>query len=74
MESFARDTAAQAKQRKAGQHDDRQATEMLNMLPQAFMWTKAGEQGNDTILASRPIRNFIRRLASRACLPPCRAR
>jgi hypothetical protein len=58
MENFARDTAAQEKQRKSGQHDDRQATEMLNLLPQAFIWKKAGEQGDDTILEFTPDPHF----------------
>jgi hypothetical protein len=58
MENFAHDTAAEEKQRKSGQHDDRQATEMLSLLPQAFIWKKAGEQGGDTILEFTPDPNF----------------
>jgi hypothetical protein len=49
---------AQAKQRKSGQHDDQQATQMLKLLPQAFVWTKAGEQGNNTILRFKPNPQF----------------
>jgi hypothetical protein len=58
MESFARDSAAQAKQRKAGQQDDRQTTEMLNMLPKAFIWTKTARQGNDSVLHFKPNPEF----------------
>lgn len=58
MENFARDTAAQEKQRKAGKHDDSQATEMLNMLPQAFTWKKTGEQDGDTIFTFTPDPHF----------------
>lgn len=58
MESFAHDTAAQEKQRKSGQHDDRQATEMLNLLPQAFVWTKVGERNGTTVLHFTPDPKF----------------
>ena len=58
INAYIGDSSAQAKQRKSGQHDDRQATQMLSMLPKAFVWTKAGEQGNDTILRFRPDPNF----------------
>ena len=58
MEKFQSDTAAQEKQRKAGQHDDRQATEMLRLLPKAFVWKKSGEQGGNTILQFTPDPQF----------------
>ncbi|HEX4758193.1 MAG TPA: hypothetical protein VH308_09430 [Terracidiphilus sp.] len=58
MESFAQDSGAQAKQRKADQHDDRQTTEMLNMLPRAFIWTKTAGQGNDSVLHFKPNPQF----------------
>jgi hypothetical protein len=58
MENFIRDRGAQAKQWKSGQHDDRQASEMLSMLPHAFIWTKTGTQGNTTILHFKPDPNF----------------
>lgn len=58
IESFARDTTAQEKQRKSGQHDDRQATEMLNLLPQAFIWKKAGGHDGDTVLEFAPDPRF----------------
>lgn len=58
MNGFIDDPAAQAKQRKADEHDDEQATQMLGMLPQAFLWTKAGQQGNDTMLRFAPNPQF----------------
>lgn len=47
-----------AKQRKSESHDDKQAAEMLQMLPHAFIWTRVGERGNDTILHFKPDPNF----------------
>jgi hypothetical protein len=58
LEAYVHDPGAQAKQRRAGQHDDKQATEMLNLLPQAFLWTKAGTRGNETILDFKPDPQF----------------
>jgi hypothetical protein len=58
MENFIRDTGAQARQRKSGQHDDKQASEMLSMLPHAFIWTKTGARGNTTILHFKPDPDF----------------
>ncbi|MGB7266296.1 MAG: hypothetical protein WBC92_12345 [Terracidiphilus sp.] len=58
MNDFIGDNAAQSKQRTAGQHDDEQASQMLGMLPQAFLWTKVGEQGNETILRFTPNPQF----------------
>jgi hypothetical protein len=58
MESFIHDSGAEAKQRRSSQHDDRQAAEMMNMLPNAFIWTKTGEQGNSILLHFKPDPNF----------------
>jgi hypothetical protein len=58
MDIFIHNQSAQARQRKNGQHDDRQATEMLNMLPHAFIWTKTGVQGDSTVLHFKPDANF----------------
>jgi hypothetical protein len=58
MDTFIHNQSAQARQRKNGQHDDRQATEMLNMLPHAFIWTKTGVRGDLTVLHFRPDPNF----------------
>lgn len=58
MTAFIRDSRAQAKQRKSGQHDDEQAAELLKILPDAFLWTAAGEKGSDTLLHFRPDPQF----------------
>jgi hypothetical protein len=58
MDSYLRDSSARSKQRKGEQHDDQQATEMLNMLPQAFIWTKVGTKGGLTLLHFKPNPNF----------------
>lgn len=58
MINFIRNPSAQEKQRKAGQHDDQQAAQMLSLLPRAFLWAKTGTQGNTTILHFKPDPNF----------------
>jgi hypothetical protein len=58
MESFIHDSSARAKQSRSSQHDDRQAAEMMNMLPNAFIWTRTGEQGNSILLHFKPDPNF----------------
>jgi hypothetical protein len=58
MDRFVQDTQAQARQRKSGQHDDKQAAEMLRLLPGAFVWTITGANGNSTMLHFRPDPNF----------------
>lgn len=58
IDRFLGDPSAQAKERKSSAHDDKEATEMLQMLPAAFLWTRTGEHGNETILHFRPDPNF----------------
>lgn len=58
MNAFINSPAAQAKQHQSGQHDDRQATQMLEMLPNAFIWTKVGEGNSTTYFHFRPNPNF----------------
>ena len=58
MDAFIRDTAAQARQRRGGRHDDRQAALMLNMLPNAFLWTITGRRDGATTLHFRPDPGF----------------
>ena len=58
MESFIRDSTAQTKQRRGGQQDDKRAAEMLNMLPNAFIWTRVKQEGAETVLHFRPDPNF----------------
>lgn len=58
MDRFIENPQMQAKQRKAGRHDDNQAAEMLRLLPHAFIWTITGERDNETILHFVPNPNF----------------
>lgn len=54
IQNYVHDPAAQAKARRASAHDDAQAEELLKMLPEAFLWTKAGETGDHVTLNFRP--------------------
>jgi hypothetical protein len=58
MDGYIRNPAAQARQRKSSQHDDRQARQMLSMLPQAFVWTQRATQNGKTILHFTPDPHF----------------
>lgn len=58
INNYVHDSSAQAKARKAGAHDDAQAEELLKMLPEAFLWTKAGETGDTLTLTYRPNPDF----------------
>ncbi len=58
MDAFIDSPAAQVRQRKGGQHDDRQAAQMLNLLPNAFLWTMTRQAGGKTYLHFRPDPNF----------------
>lgn len=58
VRDYVTDTAAQAKARKAAAHDDAQATELLKMLPDAFLWTKVSETGDAVTLKFRPNPDF----------------
>ena len=52
------DPAAQARARNNSSHDDNQAEEMLKLLPQAYLWTVASEDGNLITLNFKPDPNF----------------
>jgi len=58
IDSFIGSTSAQQKQRKSGQQDDRQAADMLRMLPRAFVWTRTGERDGNTVFHFKPDPNF----------------
>jgi hypothetical protein len=58
MDAYLRDSWARSRQRKSEQHDDQQATELLNLLPQAFVWTMQGTKGNLTLLHFKPDPQF----------------
>jgi hypothetical protein len=58
MDSFVRDSSGQVQQRKAGQHDDQQATELLKLLPDAFEWTTTGSHDGNILLHFKPDPKF----------------
>jgi hypothetical protein len=58
MDAYINNTALQARKRKGAQHDDRQAAEMLRMLPQAFIWTKDSTHGQETVYRFKPNPQF----------------
>jgi hypothetical protein len=58
MDAFLHDFPARSKEKKSEQHDDQQAAEMLNLLPQAFLWTDAGTNGDLRILHFKPDPQF----------------
>jgi hypothetical protein len=58
MQAFIQNPAAQAKQRKAGQHDDQQAAQLLNMLPKGFIWSISERRDGNTTLDFRPNPQF----------------
>jgi len=58
MERFIRDSGAQGKQRRNGREDDNKARRMLQMLPDAFIWTKVKQGGTTTELHFQPNPDF----------------
>jgi hypothetical protein len=55
---FVNSPAEQAKARRNDQHDDAQARAMLKMLPNAFVWTIASQDGDAITLTFRPNPDF----------------
>ena len=48
IQKFIHDPALQQKQRQNGPHDDKSATELLNLMPQAFVWkVESRDAGHD---------------------------
>ncbi len=58
IDNYVNDPNAQAKARRAGNHDDAQAAELLKMLPEAFIWTRSSDNGELITLNFRPNPNF----------------
>jgi hypothetical protein len=58
IQNYVNDPAAQARERKAAEHDGAQAEELLKMLPNAFLWTRGGENGDLLTLNFRPNPDF----------------
>jgi hypothetical protein len=55
---FIHDPSMQEKQRRDGMHDEKDATELLNLLPQAFAWRVESESPETITLAFKPDPNF----------------
>jgi hypothetical protein len=58
IQKFIHDPSLQQKQRQNGAHDEKGATELLNLLPQAFDWKIESETPDTYILSFRPDPNF----------------
>lgn len=58
ISSFVNDPKQQAKQRKDGEQDDRRAENMLQMLPDAFLWSVKNETADSITLAFAPNPGF----------------
>lgn len=58
VHSFVNDKRAQEKQKRDGEHDDKSAEKMLNLLPRAFTWSLAASNGKDLTLHFVPDPNF----------------
>lgn len=58
VNTYLANTSQQNKQRKNEAHDDRQAEEMLELLPRAFVWTRESEKDDVVLLHFRPDPNF----------------
>lgn len=54
MDTFIHSPEAQEKQRKSGQADDKQSTELLQLLPDAFNWTIVSRDNGTTLLHFTP--------------------
>lgn len=54
MESVVNDPNVRAKQKKSSAHDDAQAVSMMKILPNAFLWTYAGESSGEITLNFKP--------------------
>ena len=59
IQSFIHNSAKLAKEKKDGAQDDKNATELLNMLPEAFKWTVQGEDAKDITLHFARNSNFV---------------
>lgn len=58
IHAFVNSPYEQARARRAGAHDDAQSNEGLRMLPEAFLWTIAAQDGETITLNYRPNPDF----------------
>lgn len=54
IQSVVNDPSVRAKQKKSSAHDDAQAVAMMKMLPNAFLWSYAGESNGEITLHFKP--------------------
>jgi hypothetical protein len=57
-QKFIHDPALQAKQRRDGAHDDKSAIELLNLMPEAFLWKVESQTPDVITLSYTPNPNF----------------
>ena len=58
LNNYVHDPSAQARARKNAAHDDAQAAELLNILPNAFIWTTVSQSPEFITLGFRPNPTF----------------
>jgi len=58
IQRFIHDPAMQQRQRRDGQHDEKDATELLNLFAEAFDWKIESETPETITLAFKPDQNF----------------
>jgi hypothetical protein len=58
IQAFIHDANAQAKQRQSGVRDDKQAEDLLKMLPDAFVWTVVSKNKQTTTYHFQPDSTF----------------
>ena len=58
LQSFIHDSSAMEKQKRDAAHDDKNATELLKMLPAAFIWKVEGRSGGVLTLHFEPDPSF----------------
>jgi hypothetical protein len=54
MEKVINDPSERDRQRRNSAHDDKEAISMMKMLPDAFLWTEAGESNGEVTLHFKP--------------------
>jgi hypothetical protein len=58
MDNFIQDPSVQDRQRKSGEHDDRQSADMLRLLPDAFLWKIVAARDGKVLLHFAPDPQF----------------
>lgn len=58
IQQMVSDPALRAREKKNEQHDGQQARDMMNMLPNAFVWTITGHGKDEVTLSFHPDPNF----------------